>query len=163
VNYLLDAFEHVQRQSTKEVSLLLVGDGSEEEKLRKQCVERGIRNVVVSGFKQKPEVPKYYGLADVFVFRTLGEPYGLVVDEAMAGMDTLPATDSAVAAAAAPALASSRAARAEMYGPDEGKELAPGVRLIELSQREAIIPVYKTVSMIDVVFQPGSHAPQETM
>jgi hypothetical protein len=42
-----------------------------------------------------------------------------------------------LAAAAAPALASSRAARAEMYGPDEGKELAPGVRLIELSQREA--------------------------
>jgi quercetin dioxygenase-like cupin family protein len=68
-----------------------------------------------------------------------------------------------LAAAAAPALVSSRAARAEMYGPDEGKELAPGVRLIELSQREAIIPGYKTVSMIDVVFQPGSHAPQETM
>jgi quercetin dioxygenase-like cupin family protein len=68
-----------------------------------------------------------------------------------------------LAAAAAPALASSRAARAEMYGPDEGKELAPGVRLIELSQREAVIPGYKTVSMIDVVFQPGSHAPQDTM
>ena len=60
-------------------------------------------------------------------------------------------------------LVSSRAARAEIYGPDEGKELAPGVRLVELSEREAIIPGYKTVKMVDVVFQPGSHAPQETM
>ena len=68
-----------------------------------------------------------------------------------------------LAAAAAPVLVSSRAAKAEIYGPDEGKELAPGVRLVELSEREAVIPGYKTVKMVDGVFQPGSHAPQETM
>lgn len=68
-----------------------------------------------------------------------------------------------LAAAAAPALVSSRAAMAQAYGPDEGKEIAPGVREIELSQREAIIPGYKTVKMLDFVFQPGSHGPQETM
>ena len=68
-----------------------------------------------------------------------------------------------LAAAAAPALVSSRAAIAEAYGPDEGKEVAPGVREIEVSQREALIPGYKTVKMLDVVFQPGSRAPQETM
>jgi quercetin dioxygenase-like cupin family protein len=68
-----------------------------------------------------------------------------------------------VAALAAPALVSSRAAMAQAYGPNEGKEVAPGVRVVELGEREAIIPGYKTVKMIDVVFQPGSHAPQETM
>jgi quercetin dioxygenase-like cupin family protein len=68
-----------------------------------------------------------------------------------------------LAAAAAPALVSPRAAMAQAYGPDEGKEIAPGVREIELSQREAIIPGYKTVKMLDFVFQPGSHGPQETM
>jgi quercetin dioxygenase-like cupin family protein len=68
-----------------------------------------------------------------------------------------------LAATAAPALVPSRAAMAQAYGPDEGKEIAPGVREIEVSQREAIIPGYKTVKMLDVVFQPGSHAPQETM
>lgn len=68
-----------------------------------------------------------------------------------------------LAAAAAPALVSSRAAMAQAYGPDEGKEIAPGVREIEVSQREAIIPGYKTVKMLDIVFQPGSHAPQETL
>ena len=68
-----------------------------------------------------------------------------------------------LAAAAAPALVSSRAAVAQAYGPDEGKETSPGVREIELSEREAIIPGYKTVKMLDIVFQPGARAPQETM
>ena len=84
INYLLEAFETVQRRSTAPVSLLLVGDGPEEAKLRQACAERGIRNVVFAGFQQKPDLPRYYALADVFVFPTLGDPYGLVVDEAMA-------------------------------------------------------------------------------
>ena len=68
-----------------------------------------------------------------------------------------------LAAASMPALASSKAAMAEPYGPDEGKELASGVRLVELGKGQAIIPGYKTVSMIDIVFQPGSNLPNETM
>jgi quercetin dioxygenase-like cupin family protein len=68
-----------------------------------------------------------------------------------------------LAATATPALVASRAPMAQAYGPDEGKGIAPGVREIEVSQREAIIPGYKTVKMLDFVFQPGSHGPQETM
>jgi len=84
VNYLLDAFEHIQHQCAEPVSLLLVGDGPEEARLRQTCAERGIHNVVFAGFQQKSDLPRYYALADVFVFPTLGDPYGLVVDEAMA-------------------------------------------------------------------------------
>lgn len=84
IRYLLDAFEAVQHQSAEEVSLLLVGDGPEESRLRQACAERGMQNVVFAGFQQKPELPRYYALGDVFVFPTLGDPYGLVVDEAMA-------------------------------------------------------------------------------
>ena len=84
INYLLEAFETVQRRSAEPVSLLLVGDGPEEARLKQACAERDIRNVVFAGFEQKPELPRYYALADVFVFPTLGDPYGLVVDEAMA-------------------------------------------------------------------------------
>lgn len=84
INYLLDAFEAVQRELVEEVSLLLVGDGPEEAMVRQTCTRRGMRNVVFAGFKQKAELPSYYSLADVFVFPTLGDPYGLVVDEAMA-------------------------------------------------------------------------------
>lgn len=84
INYLLDAFEVVQRTSSVEVSLLLVGDGENEVELKERCEERGVRNVVFTGFQQKAELPRYYALGDVFVFPTLGDPYGLVVDEAMA-------------------------------------------------------------------------------
>lgn len=84
INCLLEAFEVVQHISDAPVSLLLVGDGQEEDKLKKTCFERGIRNVIFAGFQQKPDLPRYYALADVFVFPTLGDPYGLVVDEAMA-------------------------------------------------------------------------------
>jgi quercetin dioxygenase-like cupin family protein len=66
-------------------------------------------------------------------------------------------------AAAAPVLVSSRAAMAQPYGPDEGTETSPGVREIVLSERKAMIPGYKTVKMLDIVFQPGARAPEETM
>ncbi len=56
----------------------------EDGTLRQACAARGIRNVSFVGFIQKRELPRYYALADVFVFPTLGDPYGLVVDEAMA-------------------------------------------------------------------------------
>ncbi|HYN25063.1 MAG TPA: hypothetical protein VES69_08450 [Pyrinomonadaceae bacterium] len=55
-----------------------------------------------------------------------------------------------------PLMAGSARAVPKAYGPDEGKEVAPGVRMIELGKRESNIPAYKTVEMIDVVYQPGS-------
>ena len=84
IRFLLDAFHDIQRRVAEEVSLLIVGDGEEEDSLKKKCRNEGICNVVFTGFKQKTELPKYYAVSDVFVFPTLGDPYGLVVDEAMA-------------------------------------------------------------------------------
>jgi glycosyltransferase involved in cell wall biosynthesis len=84
VVYLLRAFSRLQRCLDQEISLLLVGDGVDERELRATSAALGLRNVVFAGFKQKPELPAWYALADVFVFPSLGDPYGLVVDEAMA-------------------------------------------------------------------------------
>ncbi len=84
LEYLMDAFVRAQSGFNGEMSLLLVGDGADESMLRRQVDEKGIRNVVFAGFRQKSELPRYYAMADVFVFPTLGDPYGLVVDEAMA-------------------------------------------------------------------------------
>ena len=55
------------------------------------------------------------------------------------------------------------AAAAQTYGPDEGKELAPGVRQVDLSEREAVIPAYKMVKMRDIVIQPGAKTPDNMM
>ncbi len=58
--------------------------------------------------------------------------------------------------AAAPALALSRSTAAATHGPEKGKEIAPGVRQVDLGNREAMIPGYKMVSMRDMVYQPGA-------
>ena len=66
-------------------------------------------------------------------------------------------------AAATPALAWTTPAASQTYGPDEGEELVPGVRQVDLDKREAIIPEYQTVSMRDIVVEPGAEIPSSAM
>ncbi|MEP9389771.1 hypothetical protein [Mesorhizobium sp. KR9-304] len=67
-------------------------------------------------------------------------------------------------AAAVPFFAVATSARAaKHYGPDEGKELAPGVRLVEVGAGNSDIPAYKSIQIVDVVFQPGAVAPATVM
>ncbi|MCD6072464.1 MAG: hypothetical protein K0S42_2980 [Microvirga sp.] len=47
-------------------------------------------------------------------------------------------------------------AAAQTSGSKEGREIAPGVRRIDYSKRETMIPNYKTVSMRDNIYQPGA-------
>lgn len=84
VHHLLDAFKDLQRSCDEPVSLMIVGDGEEGQALRNRCREENIAHVAFTGFKQRDELPNYYAATDVFVFPTLGDPYGLVLDEAMA-------------------------------------------------------------------------------
>lgn len=81
LDYLVDAYQTVQAAHPA-VSLLLVGDGIDEQRYRGMV--RDVPGVVFAGFVQPREVPDYYALADVMVFPTLGDPHGLVVDEAIA-------------------------------------------------------------------------------
>ncbi len=46
-------------------------------------------------FVQKDRLPEFYALGDAFVFPTRGDPYGLVVDEAMASGLPVIASDAA--------------------------------------------------------------------
>ena len=71
-------------------------------------------------------------------------------------------------AAATVALATPQAATAETYGPNygpnDGRERAPGVRMVEnISQRASELPAYKTVSMRDIIYQPGAKTASPTM
>lgn len=66
-------------------------------------------------------------------------------------------------AAAAPLATLATSAVAQMYGPEEGKEYHPGVRVVMLGNRESMISAYKKVQLSDTVFQPGSTWPDEPM
>jgi glycosyltransferase involved in cell wall biosynthesis len=54
----------------------------DERRLRAETAE--LAGVMWVGFVQPTDLPEVYGLADVMVFPTLGDPHGLVVEEAMA-------------------------------------------------------------------------------
>lgn len=62
--------------------LVLVGGGPQESILR-TCA-KDIRGVVFAGFQQVETLPAYYGLASSLILPSLSEPWGLVVNEALA-------------------------------------------------------------------------------
>lgn len=80
VDYLLEAYRQVRRERT-EVCLLLIGDGVDEAQYR--ATARDLPGVTFAGFVQHRGMPDWYALGDVLVFPTLGDPHGLVVEEAM--------------------------------------------------------------------------------
>ena len=80
-------------------------------------------------------------------------------------MDTLDRRSAFVlgAVVAAPVVALPRPAGAAMYGPDEGKEVLPGVRQIDLGEWPVSFATYKKAKVTDYVFAPGSGFPNEAM
>jgi glycosyltransferase involved in cell wall biosynthesis len=76
--------EALRRLSTKrsDIGLVVVGDGPEREQLKR--LAQGMPHVYFAGFQDQSDLPKYYGVADVFVLPSQCEPWGLVVNEAMA-------------------------------------------------------------------------------
>jgi len=67
-----------------DVGFIIVGSGPEEKKLEAYCIQNKLWNVVFEGFRQKDELPKYYALADIFIFPSFYDVWGLVVNEALA-------------------------------------------------------------------------------
>jgi glycosyltransferase involved in cell wall biosynthesis len=61
-----------------------VGDGPQREELVKTARRLDLENVVWPGFRQVDELPVYYALSSAFVLPSTSEPWGLVVNEAMA-------------------------------------------------------------------------------
>ena len=67
------------------------------------------------------------------------------------------------AAATTPLFALATPASAETYGPTEGKEVSPGVRVVALGERASLLPAYAMVKLRDVVIQPGAKTPDNVM
>jgi quercetin dioxygenase-like cupin family protein len=54
-------------------------------------------------------------------------------------------------------------AAAQTSGAPEGREVAPGVRRVEYSKRETMIPNYKSVLMRDNIYRPGASTSGSSM
>lgn len=81
---LLEAYGSLNENLRSQIGLVLAGDGplrSELESVAKSICPGTIR---FAGFVHRDELASYYGLADCLVFPTRSDPWGLVVNEAMA-------------------------------------------------------------------------------
>ena len=82
---LLEAYHLYQQQKGQNIwSLVMVGNGPQQPKLQKRVTQLGLKNVVWSGFKQISELPACCALASALILPSISEPWGLVVNEAMA-------------------------------------------------------------------------------
>ncbi len=64
--------------------LVLVGDGPEAKTLRAFAEARRLSKVRFAGSREPGEMPEIYAAADLFVLPSIHEPWGAVVNEAMA-------------------------------------------------------------------------------
>lgn len=83
---LLSSYERYRRRHPRDGwDLVMCGDGPLMDDLRRQADEMPFGKAVhFPGFVQYPDLPTYYGLAGAFVHASTVEPWGLVVNEAMA-------------------------------------------------------------------------------
>ncbi|HEY1947899.1 MAG TPA: glycosyltransferase [Bryobacteraceae bacterium] len=66
-------------------SLVFVGDGPQLRQLRERAAASAFHvDVYFEGLRGTPDLPQYYGFAGCFVLPSTREPWGLVVNEAMA-------------------------------------------------------------------------------
>lgn len=74
----------ISRVKTYDLTLTIVGDGVEEERLRDIVRQLGLdKKVEFVGFKEGEELYQYYHKSDIFILPSRLEPFGLVVLEAM--------------------------------------------------------------------------------
>ncbi len=83
---LLQAYGTYRRGSARgqTLDLVLVGGGPEEEAMRRIVTSEETPGVHFLGIRQIDELPTFYGLASWFILPSISEPWGLVVNEAMA-------------------------------------------------------------------------------
>ena len=84
LDYFLDAWDLFSKQVGNEAFLLMVGDGSQRDTILQRVGRMAVKNVRCLPFVQPENLPEIYHASDVFVFPTLDDVWGLVVNEAMA-------------------------------------------------------------------------------
>jgi glycosyltransferase involved in cell wall biosynthesis len=96
LTFLLQGFSKIENSETK---LVIVGEGDQGEKLKMLARELGIEDkVVLAGRYEGAELYAWYRIGNLFVLPSTFEPYGAVVNEALAA--GLPCLVSNIAGAA---------------------------------------------------------------
>lgn len=85
VQQLLEACSLLKKQSDQDFKVVVVGDGAQKAELEELTQSRGLQNIVQwTGKVEYHQLGTYFKQADVFVFPTLEDIWGMVPLEAMA-------------------------------------------------------------------------------
>jgi glycosyltransferase involved in cell wall biosynthesis len=93
---LLQAYASIRHQAPAQI--VVAGDGQERASLTEYARSARLDEVRFVGFKNQSELPAFYDLCDIFVLPSDGEPWGLVVNEAMNAGKPIVASDAVGAA-----------------------------------------------------------------
>lgn len=96
---LLSAYAKLNESIREQVGLVYVGDGAARQELEERAASIRPGMVRFAGFVQRDQLATYYAFAEMLILPTYSDPWGLVVNEAMAC--SLPAVVSRVAGCAA--------------------------------------------------------------
>jgi glycosyltransferase involved in cell wall biosynthesis len=80
---LIRAFALIEGQFAN-ARLVIAGSGEQAEPLRNLAADLSLERLVFAGFYNQSKLPALYAASDVFVLPAVQEPWGLVVNEAMA-------------------------------------------------------------------------------
>jgi glycosyltransferase involved in cell wall biosynthesis len=92
---LLQAYGQLGADLRQRIGLVFAGDGPSRAQCEAQAALVQPGRIVFAGFLQREQLAIYYGLAECLVFPTFSDPWGLVVNEAMACGIPVIATDVA--------------------------------------------------------------------
>ena len=98
IHTLFDAFK-ITKGNRRDVALAFLGSGPLQPEIEARMKAEGIKDVHFLGFHQAVELPAFYGISDLLVLPSTYEPWGIVVNEALAA--SLPVVASDVVGAAA--------------------------------------------------------------
>lgn len=85
-DHLLEAYRRLisAKSLQDQPYLVIVGDGEQRSALESRASELHLDGVRFAGFRNQSELPGFFQMADVFVLPSQHEPWGLIVNEAMA-------------------------------------------------------------------------------
>jgi len=75
---------NILHQNGKSANLIMAGNGPNLSHMETLANKLNLRNVFFSGFVGQTKLPELYALCDIFVHPSDDEPWGLVINEAMA-------------------------------------------------------------------------------
>jgi glycosyltransferase involved in cell wall biosynthesis len=81
---LLEAYAKLESSLRSEIALVFAGDGISRRELKLRADQINPGNVIFTEFLHREDLPAFYALAEVLVLPTHSDPWGLVVNEAMA-------------------------------------------------------------------------------